>query len=92
MTDPNEKDMCDCCKYVGADLKEYDVFFASFLAKTGQTTKSLCRLCADSMAGIAYEYSDQYPNSQLYGVVCHVGNVILAEMKKGSAPTTPQGE
>ncbi len=75
---------CDCCKYENVELTTYEVFFASFLAKTGVKEKKLCALCAGSMAGAAYEYKDQYPDSTVYGVICHVGNAVLAEIRKGT--------
>lgn len=43
----------------------------------------LCRLCASTLAGNAYDYPEQYQGqAAVLKTICYVGNTILAEVKK----------
>lgn len=64
---------CCSCRFQTEELTEYD---PPFMSK--RTTKWLCRLCASTMAGNAYDYPDQYRGqTDIMQTVCFVGNTIL---------------
>lgn len=73
---------CPSCKFETDELERFPVFPMSWLGRTGQTEKWLCSLCANSLAGVAFENPDQYEHAALYGVVCNVGNAILKALRQ----------
>lgn len=43
----------------------------------GKDRKALCRLCACTKSGLAYEFPESYPNADILFTICRVGNEIL---------------
>jgi hypothetical protein len=75
-------EICQACYYETTELKPYGAFAMS---KFPYTHKWLCDLCATTFSGNALEYPDQYENRHLMFHVCHVGNVLLSEIRKITA-------
>ena len=52
-----------------------------------QTHGWLCSLCRSTLAGVAYEYPEQYPGQEVaLRTICYIGNVILEaieDLKRG---------
>lgn len=70
---------CECCEFETAELKAYENFSMS---NTSTTHKWLCKLCASTMAGVALEYPELHKNGDILKAICHVGNAIIAEIRK----------
>jgi hypothetical protein len=68
---------CDSCDYP-APLAAFD----PALLADSREPKLLCELCAGTAAGHALDYPSQYPNADVLKTICHVGNAILAELRK----------
>jgi hypothetical protein len=74
-------DECDSCHFETRALVKYDDRIAG-LRDPSKTTAWLCALCAETLAGNAYRYPDQYRESgNVMRTVCYVGNVILEALK-----------
>src|SRR6185436_17441496 len=82
MPEPSEQpEECQSCNFPTKDLTRYDVFPLSSRGKAGVKHKWLCELCASTMAGTACEYPEFYPDVNLYGTVCFIGNTILKAIR-----------
>ncbi len=81
---PKEKS-CDCCGF-GPDVELENYPRRGSMAQDG-SSKELCCLCAATHAGSAIDFPQQYaPNViDTLKTICYVGNVILAEIRKGKA-------
>ncbi len=68
---------CDCCQFEPVLIRDYQMGVL-----TRNETKSLCNLCAGTMAGNAYEYPEQYRGQkETLMAICHVGNAILGKLE-----------
>lgn len=63
----DELQACHACDYETV-LKEYP-------GKKEDGPIFLCKICAGTVAGNAYTY--QYEHSAIYGLVAHIGNMVL---------------
>ncbi len=79
--DPEDKpEACDFCQFKTQELRPYAN--APF-REAAESHKWLCRLCANTPAGNAHEYPDQFKGEiNAMKCTCFVGNTILAEMRK----------
>ena len=69
---------CDSCRFKNIKVQS---FRRDGSAEGGSTHAWLCELCAGSYAGIAYDYG--HPQYRIAGLICHVGNAIIQELRKG---------
>ncbi len=53
-----EETECESCGYKGVKLKSYQLYGE-------QEPSLLCRVCASTRAGNAYQYPNQYPNGDV---------------------------
>ncbi len=72
--DDGEPRDCDSCGYPAP--------LATFQSAPTNEPKTICELCAGTYAGSALDYPSQYPNADVLKTICHVGNAILAELRK----------
>lgn len=79
-------DCCEMCQSEVATLKAYSNTSAMGVgAKTHESHKWLCLLCASTMAGTACEYPNQFRSDRDYDIlatICFVGNAIIEEIRK----------
>lgn len=73
----DDQEACDSCGFEGAELKTYTVGVLS-----DARPARFCQLCASTFAGNSATYPDAYKNGDLLRHVCHVGNAIIAEIRK----------
>lgn len=80
----NKPEACEFCDFTTSALKPYTNTSAVGLsARTQESHKWLCCLCAATPAGSACEYPDHFPESAAsMRTVCFVGNTILKELGK----------
>ncbi|HEX2242023.1 MAG TPA: hypothetical protein VHK27_01955 [Gammaproteobacteria bacterium] len=75
-------DACECCNFETKELKPYET--NRYFPKQPVETKWICKLCADTMTGAFSDYPNQHnaDSLEIMKTICHVGNAILAELKK----------
>jgi len=52
----------------------------------------LCKICASTPCGNAYEYPEQYPNRSTLETIAYVGNLLLTEIRALRATDTDDQE
>ncbi len=60
---------CECCQSEGVRVREYENGIPKRKA-------NLCKLCANTMAGNAFFFSNSH-SIDILGTVCFIGNEIL---------------
>lgn len=88
MNEPNENPgECECCGFETQELTLFDTMDTT-LAGGGKIIKGsfwYCHLCSATMASTYDRFPDQSPsNTEIMKTICHVGNVILDVLKRGS--------
>lgn len=76
---PEDKESCDACSYPTQHLHKTN---PPFMSKRTEPYW-FCDLCWTSFAGNAAQYPGQYEDGRVLQHICFVGNVILAEIRKG---------
>jgi hypothetical protein len=72
-------DECDGCNFE-TKVEEYGQGVGKdFMNRTGRQMK-LCNLCANTHAGNAVDFPNQYENDEVMFAISYVGNVILKEL------------
>lgn len=78
---------CDSCGFVTTELQ----LFAdqdTTIGGGGKTIKAdfwFCDLCCSTATSAYDRYPDQTPsNTQMMKTICYVGNVVLAELRRGT--------
>lgn len=80
----DEEPQCQSCGSTGVPLTAYTSFRMSRLKGA---SKILCALCANTKAGNAHEYPEQYPDRDVLQIICYVGNEILKALPKSNGPS-----
>lgn len=74
----SDKPICDSCQFPAEGMKEYPMGPGRHSGKT----KLLCTLCANTMAGTAVSYPEQFRETQVVmQCICFVGNTILEAIR-----------
>lgn len=70
---------CEACGFETDALESYPM---TRLMPKEEGTKWLCRLCAETMCGMAYEYPEQFGGQfQTMRTICYCTNVVLAALE-----------
>ena len=75
---------CECCGFKPVEVESYRQNRSRFRAEPRMAR--LCRLCAGTMAGNAFEYPEQFSEGRSGDVmrtICYVGNAIIESLKGG---------
>lgn len=70
---------CSCCRYKTEDL----MFYKGSYGMACPEGHWLCFLCANTMTGMADQYSQYGYHAEVMKTICFVGNVILAAIREG---------
>ena len=79
---------CDCCHYPTLVMIECKVL-SPIRLRDGQTVKTLCEVCYNTMAGTWHDYmSKDITMLEMARHICFVGNMIISEirMKRNETP------
>ncbi len=69
---------CECCAYEDLPVKQYQ---NNRLAPQKIEMMTLCRVCAYSMAAVAYQYPEQHPEFPVLRHISWTTNHILQALK-----------
>ena len=92
MTTPSQPVSCDSCHYATAALRRYDDRIAGRM-NPNKRTAWFCSLCANTYAGNAWRWPEQYRESgNIMRTICYVGNVVLDAIREAQEGHDPEAQ
>lgn len=75
---------CESCHYPAKELTEYPNRRNEFRRDVTEEAKTilLCELCANTPAGTAKQYPDQFPQANVLQTICFIGNALLDALER----------
>ena len=87
MSDDEELEECDGCRFPGLPLKDYN---RGPFNKTKESMR-LCGLCAETFIGNSVQYPDQYEHREVMQLIGFCTNKILQKLRRCKGGTMKAG-